>query len=289
MSALLRMLEAFRRVGSTCVKHSHIHVWAIRGQADKRASAQEEKKRSEQRNEPASKLSEREWRNMKPKLFLLSHNAEMCECWRREFFDVEGVEVVCEEFDAFMRQRRADFDAFLADIAADTTSIYVGDVQIVCPGNSHGILTGGGYGGAVGRYFGKYLQPHLWEQIGMTWRGEAPVASVTAFQHTGDDAGDPMRNHEEQLMYVPVTRVPGAIRDRQVIYDITRATLGACDLRRDVIVMPAFGAGNGGIPREVVARLMRLAYESTANPSPKDELADALAWEAKIEAACHVG
>ena len=71
------------------------------------------------------------------KIFLLSIDRDMVSAWEKYFGNIEGVEIVCDDFCEFMTNN---------------------EVQcVVSPANSFGLMDGG-YDAAITEWFGNELQ-----------------------------------------------------------------------------------------------------------------------------------
>lgn len=167
------------------------------------------------------------------KIYLLDINAKMCDAWQKDFGDCQNVEIVCEEFSEFM-------------------SLYSDIDCVVSPANSFGIMNGG-YDLALTRYFGYELQKAVQQYILKNYKGEQPVGTSIIVE-TGKD--------EIKLIHTPTMRVPSRIIDYAVIYRCMKSTLEVA-LQNGVktIVIPAFGACTGGVPLDIVSKMMREAFD----------------------------
>lgn len=173
-------------------------------------------------------------RNQMPRLYLLAVRDELADAFRSAFAGAERVEVVGEYFEHFMASH-ADVDG------------------IVSPANSYGMMTGG-LDKALRDYFGMALQETVREKILNEWFGEQTVGTAFAV----DIPGFPGK----KLIHTPTMRTPSAILDYQTVYLCMRSALMEA-IRAGVqsLMVPAFGAGTGQVPEEMIAHNMRQAYD----------------------------
>ena len=171
-----------------------------------------------------------------PKIYLLSISLTMVDAWSDAFEDEPDVVVVHDDFVRFMG-KHPEVDC------------------IVSPANSYGLMDGS-YDYAITKYFGKELMRAVQSRILDVWFGEQPVGTSISVKHKGIT-----------LIHTPTMRVPSMIVDPMIVYHSMRSTLIEA-LRDDVraMVVPAFGAGCGMLPFDVVATLMAAAYRQIANP-----------------------
>lgn len=171
-----------------------------------------------------------------PKIYLLSISPTMVDAWNDAFEDEPDVIVVHGDFARFM-DKHPEVDC------------------IVSPANSYGLMDGS-YDYAITKYFDKELMRAVQSRILDVWFGEQPVGTSISVKHKGIT-----------LIHTPTMRIPSTIVDPMVVYHSMRSTLVEA-LRDDVraMVVPAFGAGCGMLPFDVVATLMAAAYRQVANP-----------------------
>ena len=171
-----------------------------------------------------------------PITYLLDQEPCMTDAWQQAFEDISGVHVVQDDFTSFM-DTHPQVDC------------------IVAPGNSYGLMDAG-YDAAIVSYYGEGLKHAVQRKILDEWFGEQPVGTSMSIEHAGIT-----------LVHTPVMRVPSVVRDPMVVYHATRSALIEA-MRRGVkaVVLPAFGAGCGKVPHDVVARLMAQAYKQLLNP-----------------------
>lgn len=171
-----------------------------------------------------------------PKIYLLDISMSLVNAWNDAFEDEPNVIAVHGDFVRFM-DKHPEVDC------------------IVSPANSYGIMDGA-YDYAITKYFGKELMRAVQGRILDVWFGEQPVGTSISVKHKGIT-----------LIHTPTMRVPSTIVDPMVVYHSMRSTLIEA-LHDDVraMVVPAFGAGCGKLPFDVVATLMAAAYRQVANP-----------------------
>ena len=169
-----------------------------------------------------------------PYLYLAAAEDKLASAYAEAFENVEQVEIT-----------RVDFASFM-----DTHPAVDG---IVSPANSFGLLTGG-YDRAIRDYFGKELQKAVRDKIQQEWYGEQTVGTSMAVNIPGHPG--------KTLIHTPTMRTPSVILDYQIVYLCTRSALmAAMNEGVQALLMPAFCAGAGKVPAEVVARNMRSAYD----------------------------
>ena len=174
------------------------------------------------------------------KIYLLDKNQGMVKAWKSYFCNCKDVEIV---------------NMYLEDFL----SIY--DVEcVVSPANSYGLMDGG-YDLAISEYFGWGLSKKVQSKILNDYFGEQLVGTSIIVDIEGTD---------KKLIHTPSMRSPSRIKDPMVVYYCTRATL-MCAIKNDInsIVIPAFGGNCGGLDFDVIAHLMKEAYEQVTNP-PKE-------------------
>ncbi|SEO76466.1 macro domain-containing protein [Denitrobacterium detoxificans] len=171
-----------------------------------------------------------------PTIYLLDQEPGMVSVWALAFEGIPVVHVVQDDFAGFM------------DVHPQVDCI-------VAPGNSYGLMDAG-YDAAIISYFGEGLKHAVQRKILDDWFGEQPVGTSMSIEHAGIT-----------LVHTPVMRVPSVVRDSMVVYHAARSALIEA-MRRGVkaVVLPAFGAGCGKVPHDVVARLMAQAYRQLADP-----------------------
>ena len=174
-----------------------------------------------------------------PSVYLLSRSAGMVAAWEDAFEDADNVIAVHGEFARFMDEH-PEVDC------------------VVSPANSYGIMDGG-YDHAITNYFGHDLMDAVQQKIAHEWLGEQPVGTSISVEHAG-----------MTLIHSPAMRVPSAFVAPMAVYHCMRtALIEAMRCRVETMVVPAFGAGIGMLPFDVVADLMAAAYFQVANPPSK--------------------
>ena len=164
------------------------------------------------------------------KIYLLERDSRKAELiW--EAFAGEPVEVVCEDFEQFMKTHHVE--------------------AVVSPANSYGLMDGG-YDLAITRWFGDQLQKRVQKYILDHCWGEQPVGTSFLI-----DAG----RDGQKLIHTPTMRTPKRILEPAVIYQAMRTTLmTALQNGVESIVIPLFGGLTGGVDASVAAKLMLLGY-----------------------------
>lgn len=184
------------------------------------------------------------------KIYLLDINKEMTDVWAKQF-EHTNVEIVNKDFETFMAEH--------PDIEA-----------IVSPANSFGLMDGG-YDKAITNYFGPELMKDVQEKIIKVWWGEQPVGTslsvVIKSKHFIKqlDDGKTLELHPI-LIHTPTMRTPEQIVDARIIYQCMRTTLiEAVSQKVDSIVIPAFGGCTGKVSCEIIAKMMRFAFDQLSN------------------------
>lgn len=172
-----------------------------------------------------------------PTIYLLDWNLDMAREWRESFAGLPNVRVSTDSFEDFMLCHSDEVDC------------------IVSPANSYGLMDGG-FDLSITRFLGEEAQWLVQDQILERYFGEQPVGTAISVRCSG-----------YTLIHAPTMRVPSTIVDDMVVYAAMRAALAEA-LRVGVrsMVVPAFGAGTGGVAPRSVARLMRAAYDQVMNP-----------------------
>ena len=176
-------------------------------------------------------------------LWLIHPDAEMCSAFRRRFDGLPNVRVIESRY-----ENLPPHDCF------------------VTAANAFGIMNAG-IDAAVIAKFGESLMQQIQHRILDEYLGEQPVG--TSFLEATGDRDYPWVAH------TPTMRVPGSIRGTDQVYSATWAALIAiyrhkCDGETIAsVVMPAMGAGFGGVPFDEVARQMAAAYRHYLSPPPR--------------------
>ena len=176
-------------------------------------------------------------------LWLIHPDAEMCSAFGRRFDGLPNVRVIESRY-----ENLPPHDCF------------------VTAANAFGIMNAG-IDAAVIAKFGESLMRRIQHRILDEYLGEQPVG--TSFLEATGDRDYPWVAH------TPTMRVPGSIRGTDQVYSATWAALIAiyrhkCDGGPITsVVMPAMGAGFGGVPFDEVARQMAAAYRHYLSPPPR--------------------
>ena len=171
------------------------------------------------------------------KICLLERDLRKCKFLELYFDSAPEVEIVCDEFQHFMEMRQVQC--------------------VVSPANAFGLMDGG-YDLAITEWFGDQLQKRVQQHIIDHFYGEQPVGTSFLI-----DAG----RDGHALIHTPTMRTPQRILDPQVIYQCMRTTLMcAAEYSIESIVIPMFGGLAGGVRPQLVADMMRRAYQQLKNP-----------------------
>lgn len=169
------------------------------------------------------------------KIYLLDIDKSMTDEWEKEFGNDYGIEIVNDNFKHFM-DTHEDIDG------------------IVSPANSFGIMDGG-YDKAIINYLGENAQTNVYTILDLLFDGYQPIGTSC-----------PISFYKYTILHTPTMRYPEEIIDKRVIFDCMYNCL-VCAKKANLksIVIPAFGACTGKVPRSTVAKLMHLAYDVFIN------------------------
>lgn len=171
------------------------------------------------------------------KICLLERNLRKCKFLELYFDSAPEVEIVCDDFQHFMKTRQVQC--------------------VVSPANTFGLMDGG-YDLAITEWFGDQLQERVQQYIIHHFYGEQPVGTSFLI-----DAG----KDGQSLIHTPTMRTPQRILDARVIYQCMRTTLMcAAEHNIESIVIPMFGGSTGGVRPQLVADMMWRAYRQLKNP-----------------------
>ena len=171
------------------------------------------------------------------KICLLERDLQKCKFLELYFDSAPEVEIVCDEFQHFMKTRQVQC--------------------VVSPANAFGLMDGG-YDLAITEWFGEHLQERVQQYILHHFYGEQPVGTSFLI-----DAG----KDGQSLIHTPTMRTPQRILDPRVIYQCMRTTLMcAAEHSIESIVIPMFGGLTGGVRPQLVADMMWRAYQQLKNP-----------------------
>ena len=173
------------------------------------------------------------------KIYILDFDKHKIQCLQR-MFRQEDVEIVCDDFQSFMRTHRVEC--------------------VVSPANSYGLMDGG-YDRAITEWFGNQLQERVQQYIIDHYFGEQPVGTSFLI-----DAG----KDGQKLIHTPTMRVPSRILDPSVVYQCMRTTLmTAIEHGIESIVIPVFGGMSGRIDDMAAAKLLWLGYDRIMRPNQR--------------------
>ncbi|WP_201754647.1 macro domain-containing protein [Pseudoflavonifractor sp. 60] len=171
------------------------------------------------------------------KICLLERDLRKCKLLELYFDSTPGVEIVCDDFQHFMKTCQVQC--------------------VVSPANAFGLMDGG-YDLAITEWFGDQLQERVQQHIIHHFYGEQPVGTSFLI-----DAG----KDGQSLIHTPTMRTPQRVLDPRVIYQCMRATLMcAAEHNIESIVIPMFGGSTGGVRPQLVADMMWRAYRQLKNP-----------------------
>ena len=171
------------------------------------------------------------------KIYLLERNSRKCKFLELYFDSAPEVEIVCDNFQHFMKTRQVQC--------------------AVSPANAFGLMDGG-YDLAITEWFGDQLQKRVQQYIIQHFYGEQPVGTSFLI-----DAG----RDGQSLIHTPTMRTPQRILDARIIYQCMRTTLMcAAEHSIESIVIPMFGGSTGGVRPQLAADMMWRAYRQLKNP-----------------------
>lgn len=187
------------------------------------------------------------------KIYLLDRNKAMTDAWKK-WFSEDDIEIVTDDFKNFM-DNHPDIDA------------------VVSPANSFGLMDGG-YDKAIIDYFGEELMMCVQEYIKRHWCGEQPVGTSMIVPIYNRIVKNKIRESHgfvskkyAILIHTPTMRTPEIIKDPRIIYQCMRTTLIKTKNQEVTdIVIPAFGGATGRVDYDVIAKMMKYAYDSIMNP-----------------------
>jgi O-acetyl-ADP-ribose deacetylase (regulator of RNase III) len=156
--------------------------------------------------------------------------------WMKRYFKDADVEFACDDLEDFLNKTQVEC--------------------IVSPANAFGLMDGG-YDYYITHYFGNQLQERVQNYIIKNFYGEQPLG--TSFIISANDKG-------QKLIHTPTMQVPKEIKDPFIVYQCMRSTL-ICAKKNKVksIVIPMFGGGIGGVHPQIIAEMMRKAYDQVQN------------------------
>lgn len=170
------------------------------------------------------------------KIYLIEKNKEKFKYLVPYFDELEDVVLINSDFRTFMNSNEIEC--------------------IVSPANSYGIMDGG-YDLAIINYFGRSVQDKVQEHIIKNYYGEQPVGTSFLINI----------NESQKLIHTPTMRTPDRIKDETIIYQCMRTTLLTAKQNNiKSILIPMFGGLTGGIHPNIIARMMRYAYDQVNSP-----------------------
>lgn len=172
------------------------------------------------------------------KLILCDTNERLCAAWKHRFAGEPDVEVIYSRFEDV-----TEYDA------------------IVSPGNSFGLMDGG-IDAAIIDYFGCELMQRVQTEIMTQYCGEQPVGTCLLV-YTDNDK-------HPVLAHTPTMRIPRNIQGTDNVYNAMRAMLVAVKHSADIktVLCPGLGTCTGGMPEELAAACMYMAWRNVMYPRP---------------------
>lgn len=166
------------------------------------------------------------------KIYIIEKNKEKFKYLKLYFDDISDIELINMDFITFMKNNYVQC--------------------VVSPANSFGIMDGG-YDLALTKWYGNQLQERVQEYIIKNYYGEQPVGSSFIIEAGRDN---------QFLIHTPTMRIPEKIKDEKIIYQCMRTTLIEA-LKNDIdsILIPMFGGLTGCVNPQIVAEMMRKAYD----------------------------
>lgn len=177
-------------------------------------------------------------------LVLVDIQAELCNCWEKDFKNVQTVSIHNGYFEHIK-----EFDC------------------LVSPANSFGLMDGG-IDLAIRQFFGMQLQKNVQKKIQKEFYGEQPVGtSVIVFTENDD---------YPFLAHTPTMRVPSDISKTDNVYNAMFAMLRAVanhnkscqpEARINKVVCAGLGTATGRVPVKEASCQMALAYRNFMKPT----------------------
>lgn len=165
------------------------------------------------------------------KIYLIERNKEKFKYLVPYFDELEDVVLINSDFRTFLQNNHVEC--------------------IVSPANSSGFMTGG-YDLAIVDYFGREVQDKVQDYISQNLNGNQTVGTSFII-----DIND---NHK--LIHTPTMNRPSRIKDESVVYQCMRETLLTAKQNNvQSILIPMFGGSTGGLKPQVIARMMKYAYD----------------------------
>ena len=165
------------------------------------------------------------------KIYLIERNKEKFKYLVPYFDEQEDVVLINSDFRTFLQNNQVEC--------------------IVSPANSSGFMTGG-YDLAIIEYFGREVQDKVQKYILQNLNGNQPVGTSFIIDI----------NDEHKLIHTPTMDRPSKIKDESVVYQCMKQTLLTAKQNNiESILIPMFGGATGGLKPQVIARMMRYAYD----------------------------
>lgn len=174
------------------------------------------------------------------KIYIIEKDFDKFKYLKVYFGDLENVILVNNDFESFIKENKVQC--------------------VVSPANSFGLMDGG-YDLALTNWYGNQLQERVQKYIIDNYYGEQPVGSSFIIETNKDN---------QLLIHTPTMRIPERIKDEKVIYQCMRTTLMlAKENNIESILIPMFGGSAGGVNPQIIAKLMRLAYDQLQDKTNK--------------------
>lgn len=163
------------------------------------------------------------------KLYLIDINLNLIKAWENEFNSYKNIKII-----------HGSIFEFNAD-------------AIVSPANSFGIMDGG-IDGKIRDFFGMNIEQKVRNKIIHDFKGELPVGCAITTETDNKQF--------KYLISAPTMRVPEIVKDSLNAYLAMRAILIECNKNNILTVaIPGLCSLSGGMPYNIVARQMRVAYD----------------------------
>lgn len=180
------------------------------------------------------------------KLILFDRNIELCNEFKISFDGLPNVEIIHSSL-----ENLKEYDC------------------IVSPANSFGLMDGG-IDLAITNYFGIQLMKRVQEYIIKEYAGEQPIGTSFIIETNNDK--------HPYLAHTPTMRIPMIIKNTDIPYQAMKAMLIEINKRKNIksVACSGLGTATGGVPYNIAAKQMALAYYNFLNP-PKE-----INWEFAI-------
>lgn len=165
-------------------------------------------------------------------IYIIEKNYEKYKYLEIYFKDLANVKLINEDFESFIKNNKVQC--------------------VVSPANSFGLMDGG-FDYVLTKWYGNQLQERVQKYIIDNYYGEQPVGTSFIINTNKDN---------QYLIHTPTMRTPEIIKDEKVVYQCMRTTLIEAKRNNiESILIPMFGGSAGGVKPQLIAKLMRLAYD----------------------------